>query len=253
MEYLNNLYNFDNNYKLELKKINDSKYLFTTYYVDSNNKNSIITDIELQFENITEFNILITESNKYQVYFTYLEKNKIKKYGDYSYQFENLSDTNNFINILSKLLYSKIIFQNLENSDIKLNIDQDHIKILELNELLLLTNCFITNNNIYASRKFKNYDQLVYYYDLRFMKFNEKKLLILFNLEEGSPTSLKILFFDKIILSRDNFSYLFPDVYDINMTIFNGDFNTKLKLSRLSLEDYQKLFNHISLQLDIFN
>jgi hypothetical protein len=101
IEYSNNLYHFDDTYKISLHKFNDLNYSFISYSVDSNDKNTIHMIDELYFKDIIKLSINVTDSNNYEVYFKYLSNdNKIKEYGQYSYQYKNLSEANYFINLL---------------------------------------------------------------------------------------------------------------------------------------------------------
>jgi hypothetical protein len=246
VEYYDNLYHFNDTFKINLNKFNDLNYSFISYSVDSNDKNIIHKIDELYFKDIIKLSINVTDSTNYEVYFKYLSNdNKIKNYGQYSYQYKNLSEANCFLNLLCKLLYNKNIIENIENvekSNIELNINYKHINYMELNDLSLLTNSFITQDNIWVSKTFDKSNELNYYYDLKFTKLGEKNLLVIFKFEEGHHSQFILLFFDNIILLKNNFNEWFPNRYNLNMKVINGTAQINFSFDRLIIEDFEKLY-----------
>ncbi len=236
--------NINSNYKITLNKISDMKYKFISYLIDNNRVN---LDYEFNFKDIIKISIVMTESNRYQIHIKYIDcNNQIKSYGDYSYEFKNLTETNNFINMLTNIKFNKNIFDDINKNNFEINVNPEHIDILELNELVLLTNSFVTQDNIWVSELFEDStDGLIYYYDMKIINFEDKKMIILFKLEEGYYTELQLYFVDNLILLDDNYNNWFPERYNLNILLINENNEYKLSLQRLNLENYKKLYSWV--------
>ena len=79
--------------------------------------------------------------------------------------------------------------------------------------------------------------------------------MIIFKLEEGIQTELRVYFFDKIILLQDYHNKWFPNKFNLNMLLINSNTNKQINysLDRLFIEDYNKLYNWITDKIQRYN
>ena len=244
IRYTNQMYNFSPDYNIYLNKINN-KFIFGHYLMSTKNPNKIYEVQLIYFKDINKITFYLDgeEYDRIKIITEFLtEDNNIVKYGEYAYIYKNFNEANYFVNLLVEQVYgkeNKIFSEKMFTS----NIDEENFNSLNNFEKALLTNSFVSENNICIGRKFNSDNMLVFYYNIQIINFANKKILVSFENQEGSLTTLNLYFFDSVIILKDNDDKIFNNLYSIKLLLINNDIRKKVVFSRLSFEEYEKLLD----------
>ncbi len=243
------MYKFSDSFYLYLKKTSYG-YIYGHYSLGSDNR--FYEEILVQFKGIQKIAFdLGNDQISVNIYFITTD-NKIKSTqlapNHSHYIFENFLEALVFINKVTELCYGESLFTNIEfNKNPNLDLNSFKLENLEL-ALLMSTFSVNSNDNICVSELFTD-GNIKYYYDVKIFPFVNKNIFMIYKSEEGFYTECTLVFYDELILLKDNYDRYNDGCYAINL--LETKRNEKTNIYRLSKENYNILSDWIEQKINI--